>query len=61
MVNYITNFYDKSQGNGVNQGTCNFNPLDKLIEMVEENKKLYERLLQEEREKIVLLEKILEK
>ena len=32
-----------------------FNPIDKLIELFEENKKLYERLLQSEREKIELL------
>jgi hypothetical protein len=37
----------------------NFNPLDKYIEAIEENKKLYERLLQSEREKIELLERML--
>ena len=36
-----------------------FNPLDKLMEALEENKKLYERLLQTEREKVALLEKFL--
>jgi transcriptional regulator with XRE-family HTH domain len=36
----------------------NFNPLDKYIEAIEENKKLYERLLQSEREKIELLERM---
>ncbi len=40
---------------------CTFNPLDKYIEAMEENKKLYERLLQTEREKNALLEKLLEK
>ena len=38
-----------------------FNPLDKLMEALEENKKLYERLLQTEREKVMLLEKMLDK
>jgi transcriptional regulator with XRE-family HTH domain len=38
-----------------------FNPIDKWVEALEENKKLYERLLQTEREKVALLEKILEK
>ncbi len=38
-----------------------FNPLDKLIEAHEENKKLYERLLQAEQEKIKYLEKLLDK
>jgi hypothetical protein len=36
---------------------ANFNPMDKLLEVIEENKKLYERLLQAEREKIELLKK----
>lgn len=39
----------------------NFNPLDKLIEVFEENKKLYERLLESEREKVELLKKLLDK
>ncbi|PSL21523.1 helix-turn-helix domain-containing protein [Dyadobacter jiangsuensis] len=32
-----------------------FNPIDKLVELFEENKKLYERLLESEREKVELL------
>ncbi|MEP6806215.1 MAG: helix-turn-helix transcriptional regulator [Flavobacterium sp.] len=36
-----------------------FNPLDKLMAAVEENKKLYERLLQSEKEKNEYLEKLL--
>ncbi|MDQ6482676.1 transcriptional regulator, partial [Dyadobacter sp. LHD-138] len=32
-----------------------FNPIDKLIDALEDNKKLYERLLQSEREKVELL------
>jgi transcriptional regulator with XRE-family HTH domain len=38
-----------------------FNPIEKWIEALEENKKLYERLLQTEREKVALLENILNK
>lgn len=38
-----------------------FNPVDKWMEALEENKKLYERLLQTEREKVALLEKMLDK
>ena len=30
---------------------CTFNPIDKMVELFEENKKLYERLLQSEKEK----------
>ena len=36
-----------------------FNPLEKYIEAMEENKKLYERLLETEREKVSLLEKMI--
>lgn len=38
---------------------CTFHPLDKLIESVEENRKLYERLLKSEQDKIEYLEKLL--
>jgi transcriptional regulator with XRE-family HTH domain len=38
---------------------CTFNPIDKLIESYDENKKLYERLLQAEKDKIEYLEKLL--
>lgn len=37
------------------------NPVEKWIAALEENKKLYERLLQAEREKVALLEKVLAK
>lgn len=41
-------------------GTYNFNPIDKLVEALDENKKLYEKLLQSEREKNELLQKMLD-
>ncbi len=40
---------------------CNFNPLDKLVEAYEENKKIYERLVQAEKDKVSYLEKLLNK
>ncbi|GAA3753060.1 helix-turn-helix transcriptional regulator [Flavobacterium ginsengisoli] len=40
---------------------CTFNPLDKLLETFEENKKLYQQLIQAEKEKVALLEKLLDK
>ncbi|MCM4165978.1 MULTISPECIES: helix-turn-helix domain-containing protein [unclassified Arenibacter] len=40
---------------------CNFNPLDKLVESYEENKKLYERLLEAEKDKVSYLEKLMKK
>lgn len=38
-----------------------FNPIDKLIEAHEENKKLYQQLLQAEKDKVAYLEKLLNK
>ncbi|WP_295795917.1 helix-turn-helix transcriptional regulator [Mucilaginibacter sp.] len=49
VFNYFNNFHDNSTGDFRHH--CTFNPLDKLMELVEENKKLYERLLQAEKEK----------
>lgn len=53
-------------GENTNNYECTFNPLDKLIESQEENRKLYERLLaaekeilQVEREKTAYLEQLL--
>ncbi|MFH7019032.1 helix-turn-helix domain-containing protein [Flavobacterium sp. FlaQc-47] len=53
MINYFNTFHD-SQGNFGNFGnnTCNFNPLDKVVE-------LYERLVQVEKEKFEYVEKLL--
>lgn len=41
--------------------TLNINPVEKWMEAIEENKKLYAALLKEKDEKIALLEKILNK
>jgi transcriptional regulator with XRE-family HTH domain len=63
-VNYINTFNDNSTNQGV-LGSFNdhssfiLNPVEKWIEALEENKKLYERLLQSEKEKVALLEKML--
>jgi transcriptional regulator with XRE-family HTH domain len=58
MGNYFNTFNDHS----VNQGAVyafnsTFNPIDKLIEVYEENKKLYEQLLASEREKLEILKR----
>ncbi len=63
VFNNIQNNYD---GSVINAGPtinhqCTFNPLDKLLEANEENKKLYERLLKAEQDKIEYLEKLLNK
>ena len=59
-INYFNNIYnnDFSNSNGaIQSNNCSFNPLDKLVEAFEENKKLYERLLESEKEKNAYLEK----
>lgn len=59
-INYINTFGDNSFSNGAfNAYNCTFNAIEKLIEVMDENKKLYEKLLQAEKEKVVLLEKML--
>jgi transcriptional regulator with XRE-family HTH domain len=61
VINYFNNFYDNStsQGNSFNQGMfATFNPLDKVVELFEENKKLYQQLLQAEKDKVAYLEKL---
>ncbi len=59
VLNIIGNTYNDSNVVNGNAYNCNFNPLDKLMESVEENKKLYERLLKSEQDKIEYLEKLL--
>ena len=64
MLNVITNntfnSNDSSTLNAINVMPT-FNPLDKLVEAYDENKKLYERLLQAEKEKTTYLEQLLKK
>lgn len=50
VINYFNNIYDQGVFNTGNY--CNFNPLDKVVE-------LYERLVQAEKEKNEYLEKLL--
>lgn len=51
-TNYINTFYD-NQGNGFFANNVTFNPIDKIVD-------LYERLLAAEKEKVAILEKLLE-
>ncbi|MFT3793775.1 helix-turn-helix domain-containing protein [Flavobacterium sp.] len=46
IFNYFSTYNDNSSG-PITNNQCTFNPLDKLMEMVEENRKLYERLIEE--------------
>jgi transcriptional regulator with XRE-family HTH domain len=59
VLNIIGNTYNDSNVVNGNAYSCNFNPLDKLVEVYEENKKLYERLLDAEKEKNSYLEQLL--
>ena len=47
-------------GFAVVQNYCTFNPIDKWVETIEKNERLYEELLKSEREKVAMLEKLLE-
>ncbi|MEP6806186.1 MAG: helix-turn-helix transcriptional regulator [Flavobacterium sp.] len=63
MINYFNTFTDNDFNNiqgsiGGHNNACTFNPLDKLMEAHEEIKKLYERLLQAEKDKVEYLENI---
>ncbi|GAA4204169.1 helix-turn-helix transcriptional regulator [Pedobacter jeongneungensis] len=56
MIYNIQNNYENSNNTGANIGyQVTFNPLEKVIELYEENKKLYEKLLASEKEKVELL------
>jgi hypothetical protein len=59
VLNIISNTFtstDTSTLNAINYQPT-FHPLEKVIELFEENKKLYEQLLASEREKVELLKK----
>lgn len=62
VLNIINSTFHESPfySNTVNYNPT-FNPLDKLVEAYDENKKLYERLLQAEKEKTAYLEQLLKK
>lgn len=58
VINVVGNTYNDSSSSNVNYQPT-FNPIDKVMELFEENKKLYEQLLQSEREKVEILKGIL--
>jgi transcriptional regulator with XRE-family HTH domain len=55
VINIISSTLHDNAGSVNNNCTLNFNPMDKLLEVIEENKKLYERLVQAEKDKNELL------
>ncbi|WP_153796794.1 helix-turn-helix domain-containing protein [Foetidibacter luteolus] len=60
IVSNTFNNHDQSSGMTFNP-IYNINPVEKWLDALEENKKLYERLLESEKEKIDILQKLLEK
>jgi transcriptional regulator with XRE-family HTH domain len=62
VINYFNTFNETvSSSSFGNINICNFNPLDKVVELYAEKEKLYERLLAAEKEKIAYLEKLVDK
>ena len=60
-INIIHNTFnsnDYSTINAINHN-CNFNPIDKIVQLYEEKVKLYERLLKAEQDKNYIFEKLL--
>jgi transcriptional regulator with XRE-family HTH domain len=59
-IHNIQNNYDNAviHAGPVLNYQCNFNPIEKWLEVIEENKKLYERLLASEKEKVDILQQI---
>lgn len=55
LINIISSTLPDNAGSVNNNCTLPFNPIDKWMEIIEENKKLYERLLKSEQEKIKIL------
>lgn len=58
-INIIANTFNEQNAINMNYN-CNFNPLEKFIEQVEKNEKLYQALLESEREKVEMLKSILD-
>ncbi|WP_185212016.1 helix-turn-helix domain-containing protein [Sphingobacterium mizutaii] len=58
IISNTFNSHDSSTLNAINSH-CTINPIDKLMELYEENKKLYEQLLNAEKEKVSYLEELL--
>ena len=58
ILNIISNTFTSNDNSTINAINVqpNFNPINKVVELFEENKKLYERLLASEREKVEILQ-----
>jgi transcriptional regulator with XRE-family HTH domain len=58
-INFISNTFNDTNRIINYNPTFNVNPMEKWLEALEENKRLYEALLKSEREKVSMLEKML--
>ncbi|SEJ25299.1 hypothetical protein SAMN05216327_107361 [Dyadobacter sp. SG02] len=58
-INIIASTLNDNAGSINNNCTINFNPIEKWVEALDENRKLYERLLASEQEKVELLRRLL--
>jgi len=60
-INIIHNTFNSNDNSIINaiNHNCTFNPIDKVIQLYDEKIALYERLLQAEQERNLLLEKLL--
>lgn len=58
-INIISNTYHDTSSSVMY--FPNFNPIEKLMEIIDENRRLYERLIQAEKEKNALFQQLLEK
>ncbi|OJV14974.1 MAG: transcriptional regulator [Dyadobacter sp. 50-39] len=59
-INIIASTLNDNAGSINNNCTINFNPIEKWVEALDENRKLYERLLASEQEKVELLKRLFE-
>jgi len=57
-INFVANTFHEGSS-GIYNYQCNFNPIDKLVELYDEKVALYERMLKAEQEKVALLEDVL--
>lgn len=60
-VNFIGSTFQDNASIINHNCTLNINPVEKWMEAMEENKRLYEELLKEKDEKIALLERLMDK
>ncbi|MBF8961759.1 helix-turn-helix transcriptional regulator [Pontibacter sp. FD36] len=59
VINIISSTLHNTSGLVNYNPVFTFNPIEKFMEVMDENKKLYERLLESEREKVELLKKMI--